>query len=93
MYNLMWLACLCGFLGIIAGLASLALHSQRARRIGMVSAASLIVVCLAIVGGLAFAQRPICEALGGGWHGPESSCRNEWGGNGDNDSSNGLGGF
>jgi hypothetical protein len=83
MYILAWLAMLCGFLGVLCGLGSFGLHPGRGRRIGLVSSASLIVVGLAIIGGLAFARRPVCEALGGGWNGPESSCFNEWGGNGD----------
>ena len=84
MHVLLSIALLCGFLGIVGALASFALPPSRVR-VGLAVAASLFVVCVTIIGGLAFAQRPICEALGGGWHGPESACRNEWGGNGDND--------
>jgi hypothetical protein len=46
MYILAWLAMLCGFLGVLCGLGSFALHPGRGRRIGLVSSASLIVVGL-----------------------------------------------
>jgi hypothetical protein len=91
MNYLFYLALLCGFLGFLGGIASLGLLSENGRRsrLGIAVSASLIVVGLAIVGGLAFAQQPICEALGGGWNGPEASCLNEWGGgNDDKDKSN-----
>jgi hypothetical protein len=84
-YILWWIAMLCGFLGVLFALGSFGLHPGLGRRVGFTSSVSLILVCLVIIGGLAFARRPICEALGGGWNrnGPDASCFNEWGGNGD----------
>jgi hypothetical protein len=66
---------------------SFALDRGLGSRVGLVSCVSLIVVGLAIIAGLAFAPRPICDALGGTWNrnGPDTSCFNEWGGNGDNE--------
>jgi hypothetical protein len=37
---------------------------------------------------VANAQRPLCDALGGRWIEESEACRNEWGGNGNNDPSN-----
>jgi hypothetical protein len=77
-YALMF-ALLCGFLGLVVALASLGAHSARRRLVGAVSAGSLAVVCVTIIGALALAPRQVCEALGGGWDGPTSSCRHELG--------------
>jgi len=87
MYALAWIALLCGFLGVLVALVSFGLHAGLGRRVGFTSSVSLILVCLVILGGLAFARQPMCEALGGGWNrnGPDESCFNEWGGNGDNE--------
>jgi hypothetical protein len=85
MNYLFYLALLCGFLGFLGSIASLGLLAEDGRRsrLGLVVSASLMAVGLAIIGGLAFAPKAICEALGGGWNGPESSCLNEWGGGND----------
>jgi hypothetical protein len=85
MHVLSILAVVCGFLGLVGILASFASDPGLGRRIVMTSAASLIMLSTVTIGALAFAQQPVCEALGGGWHGPEASCLNEWGGNGNND--------
>jgi hypothetical protein len=60
------------------------------RRIWVAMACVVVVAALAIGGGLVFAQRPVCIALGGSWVPDEDACRNEWGGNGSNDSSEGV---
>lgn len=46
------------------------------------------VLPIVVIGLLWFAQREVCSALGGGWIPSEASCKNEWGGNGNNDPSN-----
>jgi len=87
MYALAWIAMLCAFLGVLFALVSFGLHPGLGRRVGFTSSVSLILVCVVILGGLALARQPICEALGGSWNrnGPDESCFNEWGGNGDNE--------
>jgi len=79
MHYALTLALLCGFLGLVVALASFGTRSPRRRLAGAVTAGSLAALCVAIIAALALAPRQVCEALGGGWHGPESSCRNELG--------------
>lgn len=46
-----------------------------------------VVLPVAIVTLLWTAQREVCLALGGSWNESYEGCRNEWGGNGNNDPS------
>jgi hypothetical protein len=78
---------------MIVGVVSLgasAFRRDRARAISLRRAGASGLVALAIVGALSFAQRPICDALGGSWVPEREACRGEWGGNGYNDSGEGI---
>jgi hypothetical protein len=64
--------------------------SDRRRRLLGTSGKSML-LAIVILGSLVVAQRPVCHVLGGDWVGERQACRNEWGGNGSNDSSEGVG--
>jgi hypothetical protein len=79
------------FLSMMLLAAGVALdHGSRLRRASLVSSATSVVLALVIFGALVVAQRPLCEALGGSWVSETQGCRDEWGGNGRNDSSEGI---
>jgi hypothetical protein len=54
---------------------------RRRRIVRSVGAAAFVLACVLVVT-LVFFRGPACRALGGDWDG---HCRNEWGGNGNND--------
>ena len=62
--------------------------SVRHRGIWRVLAAGSLILGLSMLLLLAYAQRPLCDALGGRWIDESDACRHEWGGNGSNDPSN-----
>lgn len=55
--------------------------------LGALAAGSLI-LGLSMLLLLAYAQQPVCDALGGRWIDESEACRHEWGGNGNNDPGN-----
>ena len=85
MYVLLITALVCGSVGLLLLLTRFALTRKTARRMTAVASGVLLSIAVVVVGALAFAPQAVCEGLGGGWQGPESSCRSEWGGNGNND--------
>jgi hypothetical protein len=60
----------------------------RHRSIWRVLTAGSLILCLAMLLLLMVAQRPVCDALGGRWIESFDACRDEFGGNGNNDPSN-----
>ena len=60
------------------------------RKTWFAAAAVCLVTTVSLVAGLLHAQRPICTTLGGEWIAEEHACRDEFGGNGNNDPDNGL---
>jgi Na+-driven multidrug efflux pump len=78
------------FVGLILLCVAVGAGYGAARTITAVSSLCLMAVGVLIVLGLIHAQQPICHALGGGWYPESASCRDEWGGNGNNDASNGI---
>jgi hypothetical protein len=85
-----------GAIGFVAvGLTFLVAGVMRRRDSGTrrrcwIASAVTTVLAMLIVGSLAFAQEPVCRALGGDWVNARDACRREWGGNGSNDSSEPL---
>jgi hypothetical protein len=51
-------------------------------------AAGAAVLSLSIAASLFLSQRAVCDALGGRWIASEGACRDEFGGNGNNDPGN-----
>lgn len=62
----------------------------RSRKGWYAAAAICVLATTTIVVGLARAQRPICTTLGGQWIAETHACRDEFGGNGNNDPGNGM---
>jgi hypothetical protein len=60
----------------------------RHRGVWRALAAGSLIVGISMWLMVSYAQRPTCVALGGRWIDESEACRNEWGGNGDNDPSN-----
>ena len=85
MYLLLYTAIGLMIVGVVS-LGASALTRGRARATWLHRAGASGLVALAIAGALSFAQRPICDALGGFWVPEREACRGEWGGNGYNDS-------
>ena len=89
MHVLTWIALTLPFFGIAIVLMAHTGATPWNRR--AIAAVQLLPFALSIllIASLAFAQRPICSVLGGRWIADTDSCQNEWGGNENNDVSNG----
>jgi hypothetical protein len=77
-----------GVIFLVAG--AIRRGDPRSRRRCWIASAATTALALLIVGSLAFAQEPVCRALGGDWVDARAACQCEWGGNGSNDSSEPL---
>ena len=55
-----------------------------------VLAAGSLIVSISMWLLITYAQRPACDVLGGRWIAETEACRNEWGGNGNNDPNNSI---
>jgi hypothetical protein len=89
MHLLKYLAPLFGVLSFVM-LATGSVNDGRVRRLWHAGAAVSLIATIVISFGLINAQRQICSTLGGQWIAEGQACRNEWGGNGNNDPGNGL---
>jgi len=84
------------YVSIVLAVAALVLlavalgDEARARKRWLVAALTCLVTTVTLVAGLLHAQRPICTTLGGQWIADEHACRDEFGGNGNNDPDNGM---
>jgi hypothetical protein len=54
------------------------------REVGTRTAIVLAAIAVVLIGSLAFAQERVCTSLGGRWISENRACRNEWGGNENN---------
>ena len=75
---------------VLLALAMMAAHGSDRRRRLMGTSGTSMLLAIVILGSLVVAQRPVCYVLGGDWVGERQACRGEWGGNGNNDSSEGV---
>lgn len=89
MHVLAWIALIGSLVGLSLMVKARGPSTRRARRIARVAGVASFVASLALIATLAFAQEPLCSILGGRWIPDTDSCQNEWGGNGNNDVSNG----
>jgi hypothetical protein len=89
MHALAWIALPLIFLStallVTGGWSEEGMIRGRVRWVGL----AVFVLTFALIGTLGFAQRSLCDLLGGQWIGENQACQNEWGGNGNNDPSNG----
>jgi hypothetical protein len=94
---LAWLALLLAIVAAIAtavgvdGSLKARAWPGRARRTPLTRwmvAAGAAVLSLSIAASLFLSQRAVCDALGGRWIDSEDACRDEFGGNGNNDPGN-----
>jgi hypothetical protein len=89
MHLLKYLAIVLGLVAAVMLVVGFVGHGG-VRRTSFASSALGFAAAVAIVAGLTYTPRPVCTALAGQWIAEEDACRDEFGGNGNNDPDNGM---